>query len=110
MSRHGSLKRWIERHAGCACSRFTDFSVARGKELVSGIETVVRRALPASCRVPTVMWVDDDDIDGTLACEAEPGCEVIHLAKGSCVTWVTTLLDYVHALSHVLCDMIGAFF
>lgn len=105
----GMPERWIEQHAGCACSRFTDFSVACGKELVSGIEHVVRRALPASTGVPTVVWIDNGDTDGSVACEAESGIEVIYLAKASCVTWTTTLLAYVHALSHVLCRMICNF-
>ena len=105
----GMPERWIEQHAGCACSRFTDFSVACGKELVSGIEHVVRRALPASTGAPTVVWIDNGDTDGSVACEAESGSEVIYLAKASCVTWTTTLLAYVHALSHVLCRMICNF-
>ena len=105
----GMPERWIEQHAGCACSRFTDFSVACGKELVSGIEHVVRRALPASTGVPTVVWIDNGDTDGSVACDAESGSEIIYLAKASCVTWTTTLLAYVHALSHVLCRMICNF-
>ena len=102
----GIPERWIAQHAGCACSRFTDFSIACGKELASRIEHVVRRALPASTGVPTVVWIDNGDTDGSVACEAESGSEVIYLAKASCVTWTTTLLAYVHAVSHVLCRTI----
>lgn len=110
MSGDGSLKRWTEQHAGCACSQFTSYSIALGKDLVSRIENIVQEALPASYYVPTVVWSDNGDTDGSLACLSEREDTTIRMAKGSCVTWTTTLLAYVHALSHVLCGRIGELF
>ena len=103
-------KRWVHFHKDCECSRFTDFSISQGKTLVSSIEDIIRKTLPSYTQIPSVVWEDDADVDGSLACHALPENDVIHLAKGSCVTWITTLLAYVHALSHALCDSIDAYF
>lgn len=103
-------KHWIDLHDDCECSRFTDFSVSRGKTLVSSIEDIVRKGVPSCTQIPAVVWEDDADVDGSLACQALPENDAIHLAKGSCVSWITTLLAYVHALSHALCDSIDDYF
>ena len=56
-----------------------------------------------------MVWIDNSDTDGSVACEAESGSEIIYLAKACFVTCTTTLLSYVHALSHVLCRTICNF-
>lgn len=95
---------WNKRHVGCPCSRYTDFSIARGKELVAQIEHAIKEALPENSYLPNVVWVDEADPEGSLACRASPENDVIQIAKGSCVSWATTLVACVHAISHVLCE------
>lgn len=101
-SRHASLTHWVRHHVGCPCTRFADFSLSRGKELLSRIEVLLRKGLSSS--LPPVSWLDDADVHGVVACQTKPGNDTIFLAKGSCVSWVTTLVAYVHALSHALCE------
>lgn len=101
-SEHIFLNQWARHHAGCKCSRFSDFSFSRGKELVSKINGTVSRSLGSV--LPPVTWQGDADVHATAACQAGPGIDAIRLAKGSCVNWTTTLVAYVHALSHVLTD------
>ena len=101
-----ALKRWVKRHAGCRCSRFTDFSIAQGKEVVSRMHAIVCKALPGPASLPQVVWQDDSDVDGTASCHKKPGTDSIQLAKGSCVSWITTLVAFVHAMAHVLRDAI----
>ena len=93
------LLRWKKFHTRCFCTRFTAFSLFRSKELVCRIERILREEL-TWLSLPPVIWIDDADVHGSAACQTKPEVAAIRLAKGSCVNWVTTLVAYVHALSH----------
>ena len=62
-------------HDDYKCSRFTDFSISRGKTLVSSIKDIVCKKLPSYMQIPSVVWEDDADVDGSLACQALPCIE-----------------------------------
>ena len=96
------MERLIKKHFGCSCLTFTNFSVTRGKDLVTHFEYHLRELLPHGVHCPTIQWMDDADTRGHQACRISSMDCVVTLAKGSCVNWATTLIAYVHAVSHAL--------
>ena len=98
------MERLIKKHFGCSCLTFTNFSVTRGKDLVTRFEDHLKNLLPYGVHCPTIQWMDDADTRGHQACRISSMDCVVTLAKGSCVNWATTLIAYVHAVSHALLD------
>ena len=98
------VRRWAKNHAGCPCTRFSDFDVSRGQQLLSSMDRILCVGLSLPRPLPPVSLTRDADTECSSACQAKPGITEIHLARGSCVNWTTVLLAYVHAISHVLND------
>lgn len=98
------VERWTKNHAGCPCTRYSDFDVSRGQQLLSTMERILRVGLSPPRSLPPVSLIKDADTKCSSACQAKPGITVIHLPRGSCVNWTTVLMAYVHAISHVLTD------
>lgn len=98
------VEQWAKNHAGCPCTRFSDFDVSRGQQLLSSMEGILCVGLWPPRSLPPVSLIKDADTKCSSACQAKPGVTGIHLARGSCVNWTTVLVAYVHAISHVLND------
>lgn len=103
---HAAVVQWAKSHVGCPCTRFSDFSISQSERLVSKIEEILSQGLDKFGRLflPSVAWNHDADVDCLAACQVENRTLCVGLARGSSVNWTTTLVAYVHAVSHVLAD------
>ena len=101
-----TLAQWAKSHAGCPCTRFSDFSISQSERLVSKIECILREGLGFFhiLAIPPVLWNHDADVECLAACQNNPRSGCIGLGRGSSVNWTTTLVAYVHAIWHVLSD------
>ena len=101
-----TLAQWAQSHAGCPCTRFSDFNISKSECLLSRVREILLRGLDIfQCfSLPSVFWIHDADVDCLAACQVKPKAARIGLARASSVNWTTTLVAYVHAVSHVLSD------